>query len=231
MKIRDRIIRFERVRASELVECPWNWRSHPERQRAALRGLLEEVGFAGAALTRVLPDGRRMLIDGHLRREESGDELIPVLVTDLTEEEALKLLAAFDPLSQMAGTDKGKLGALLKEVSTGNQALAYLFTELKEANGVTIDAADLELDVEEDGSALPAPPAAEEIEPSHVRMVQLFLDTETLPPFQRRAAQLAAHYGTRSLTDTICECIRREARRLARGDVPAPVSEPEPANA
>ena len=42
---RDRIVELVRVRADGLVDNPKNWRRHPDRQRAALRGLLrEEVG-------------------------------------------------------------------------------------------------------------------------------------------------------------------------------------------
>lgn len=42
--IRDRIIELVRVRASELVDNPANWRRHPEHQRTALRGVLREIG-------------------------------------------------------------------------------------------------------------------------------------------------------------------------------------------
>jgi hypothetical protein len=49
--IRDRIKELRRVRASELADNSKNWRVHPEHQRAALRGLLGAIGFAGAELT------------------------------------------------------------------------------------------------------------------------------------------------------------------------------------
>ena len=45
---RDRIKELRRVAASELVPNPRNWRRHPARQAAALRGVLEEVGYADA---------------------------------------------------------------------------------------------------------------------------------------------------------------------------------------
>ena len=78
--IRDRIVELRRVAAHELVPNPKNWRRHPARQAAALRGVLEEVGYADALLARQLPDGRLMLIDGHLRAETTPDQLVPVLV-------------------------------------------------------------------------------------------------------------------------------------------------------
>ena len=75
--IRDRILELRRVAARELMPNPKNWRRHPARQAAALRGLLEEIGYAYALLARELPDGRLMLIDGHLRAETTPDQLVP----------------------------------------------------------------------------------------------------------------------------------------------------------
>ena len=73
--IRDRIKELRRVSAGELVPKLRNWRRHPARQAAALRGLLEEIGYADALLARQLPDGHLMLIEGHLRAETTPDHL------------------------------------------------------------------------------------------------------------------------------------------------------------
>lgn len=109
---RDRIIEFVRVPAADLKPSPANWRTHPEAQRGALRAMLDKVGIVDAALARRLPDGTLELVDGHLRAEEIGG-LIPTLVLDVDEAEAGQVLATLDPLSAMAGTDGGKLDALL----------------------------------------------------------------------------------------------------------------------
>jgi len=65
MKIRDRIKELRRVKASELLRNPRNWRTHPAAQARALRGLLNEIGYADALIARELPDGQLQLIDGH----------------------------------------------------------------------------------------------------------------------------------------------------------------------
>ena len=130
MLIRDRIKELRRVPASELAPHPKNWRTHPVEQLDALKGVLAEVGYAGAAIARELPDGTLMLIDGHARTEVSGDSLIPVLVLDVTEAEADKILATFDPLGAMAGADARKLEELLREVQTGNEAVAAMIDKL-----------------------------------------------------------------------------------------------------
>jgi hypothetical protein len=53
IQIRDRVKELRRVRASELLPNPRNWRIHGREQAAALRGLLGEIGYADALLARV----------------------------------------------------------------------------------------------------------------------------------------------------------------------------------
>ena len=123
---RDRIRELRRVRARDLVPNPRNWRRHPARQAAALRSVLEEVGYADALLARELPDGRLMLVDGHLRAETTPDQEVPVLVLDVDEAEANKLLATLDPLAAMAETDKLALKDLASLIQTNSAELREL---------------------------------------------------------------------------------------------------------
>lgn len=126
MRIRDRIKELRRVRAADLVPNPKNWRTHTRAQSDALKGILAEVGYADALLARELPDGRLMLIDGHLRAETTPDQLVPVLILDVTEAEADKLLATLDPLAAMAGTNSDAVRALLASVRTDSDAVKAL---------------------------------------------------------------------------------------------------------
>lgn len=141
MQIRDRIQELRRVRAGSLRPHPRNWRTHPPAQQAALRGILAEVGFADALIARELPDGTLQLIDGHLRAELTPDALVPVLVLDVTEDEALKLLASLDPLSAAAETDSALLHSVLADVHTESEALATLLAELAAENPVATELA------------------------------------------------------------------------------------------
>ncbi|MEN6450201.1 MAG: ParB N-terminal domain-containing protein, partial [Thermoguttaceae bacterium] len=136
MHIRDRIIEFRRVKASELRPHPKNWRTHPASQRDALRGVLAEIGYAGALLARQLPDGSLELIDGHLRAETTPEAEVPVLVLDLDEREAAKLLAVHDPLAGMAEANREAMADLLSDVETENEAIAALLDNmLAESDG------------------------------------------------------------------------------------------------
>ena len=126
MHIRDRIKEFRRVKASQLRPHPKNWRTHPAAQQDALRGVLAEIGYAGALLARELPDGSLQLIDGHLRAETTPDLDVPVLVLDLDEQEAAKLLALHDPLAGMAEANDEVLAELLEHVETESDAVQSL---------------------------------------------------------------------------------------------------------
>jgi ParB-like chromosome segregation protein Spo0J len=154
MKIRDRIRELRRVPASELRPNPKNWRTHPEAQANALRGLLSEIGIADAVLARELPDGSLMLVDGHLRAETLGDETVPVLVLDVDEAEADKVLATLDPLAAMAEADAAKLDAILREVDTGSPDVQQLLADLADEAGLYQDEAK---EIVED--EIPDPPA------------------------------------------------------------------------
>jgi hypothetical protein len=126
LQIGDRIRELRRVRAQELIPNPKNWRRHPRAQAEALRGLLTEIGYADALLVRELPDGRLMIIDGHLRAQTTPDSQVPVLVLDLDETEADKLLATLDPLAAMAESDSERIKELLQTVQTNSQAVEEL---------------------------------------------------------------------------------------------------------
>ena len=133
MLIRDRVQRLERRRAGDLVPNPKNWRTHPKGQQDALRGILAEVGYADALLARELPDGSLMLVDGHLRAETTPDQEVPVLVLDISEAEADKLLLSLDPLAALAETNAVALDALLRDVDTGSEGLQQMYADLAEA--------------------------------------------------------------------------------------------------
>lgn len=134
MQIRDRIKELRRVPANSLVVNEANWRNHPEDQRRAFRSLLDEIGFAGALMVRELPDGRLQLLDGQMRTEEVSDAVVPVLVTDLSDDEADKLLATYDSLGAMAQTDTAKLTALLAQCAPEDEEFAAHLERLAGAN-------------------------------------------------------------------------------------------------
>jgi DNA modification methylase len=134
VKIRDRIVELRRVRAADLHPNPRNWRTHPKAQQEALRGVLAEIGYADALLARETSEGLQ-IIDGHLRAETTPDAEVPVLVLDVTEEEADKLLVSLDPLAAMAEGDAESLRTLLAQVETDSDAVRKMLDGLAKEYG------------------------------------------------------------------------------------------------
>jgi len=142
MNVKDRIVELRRVRAAELLPHPQNWRRHPPEQQDAMRGVLAEIGYADALLARKLDDGRLQLIDGHLRAETTPEATVPVLVLDVDEAEAKRLLATHDPLAELAEADGEKLSALLSEVDFQSAAVTAMLDQLQQHTAGTSGNAD-----------------------------------------------------------------------------------------
>ena len=124
--LKSRIKELRYVRASELQRNPDNWRIHPENQETQMRNLLRRIGYANALVCAESPDGL-VLLDGHLRANISGDEKVPVLITDLDPDEQAVVLATADGIGRLAEWDETSLDSLLKRVEgLADQRLAGL---------------------------------------------------------------------------------------------------------
>jgi hypothetical protein len=150
--IRDRVVELVRVRAGDLVANPANWRSHPDRQRRALRALLREIGYADSLIARRV-GGELVLIDGHLRKDMDPDQVVPVQVVDLDEREAELLLASLDPLAGLAAPDPEALGRLLDGLEPISAAIRDLLDDVARSAGLAPRKLDKHPDALPDESA------------------------------------------------------------------------------
>ena len=92
-----------------------------------------------------MPDGSLELVDGHLRAETTPDQEVPVLILDIDEAEANKLLATLDPLAALAVADSERLNELLQDVRTSNSAVQSMLVDLVKQCGVAGDDGQPEL--------------------------------------------------------------------------------------
>ena len=145
MYIRDRIKDFRRVPANSLLPNPKNWRVHNTRQRNILQGILAEIGYADALLVRELSEGSLQLLDGHLRAETTPNQEVPVLILDLNDAEADKLLATLDPLAALADTDQATLDDLLSQIETENVSVQEFLRSLTDACSETDYSREVEI--------------------------------------------------------------------------------------
>ena len=139
MNIRNRIIEQRLVTPDEVAPNPRNWRTHPQSQRDAIRGILGQVGIAAPVIAyySARAGNRLMLIDGHERMTVGVP--FPCAILDVDDVEADTLLATFDPITSMATANNEALDALLRDVTTDSPALTQMLAELAEDAGLYAD--------------------------------------------------------------------------------------------
>lgn len=112
---RNRIVEMREVPASALKANPSNWRVHPPFQKRVMGEIFEAIGNVDVLKAVETPDGL-ILIDGHLRAEVAGDEVVTVAVLDLDAQEQAQVLATFDPLAAMAQRSQDAYLALASQI-------------------------------------------------------------------------------------------------------------------
>jgi DNA modification methylase len=136
--IRNRIREVRRVRFGDVQAHPLNFRRHPKHQRAALEGVVADVGFATVPLAyhSERNGGALTWLDGHLRSEAFPAYEGDVGVLDVNDAEAALLLATLDPIAALATADATQLEALLQTVNTGEAAVQELLANMAEEAGI-----------------------------------------------------------------------------------------------
>ena len=153
--VRERVAGLVRLPKSRLKPNPRNWRLHPENQRRALRGILEDVGNVDALLVR--PEdpaaleslrklkrgdtiafaawaesyrGSYMLADGHMRLEEIDADELSALVLDIDEHEEAEVLATLDPITNMAKADTEVFANLIADIESAHPDVQTLLDDI-----------------------------------------------------------------------------------------------------
>jgi hypothetical protein len=134
---KNRIIEYGEMPANQYLAHELNARRHPGKQREALIGSLNEVGWVAPVIVSARTG---KLLDGHARIEETltkdEEAMIPFVKVDVSENEERTILASFDPITGLATYDREALDALLREVSTGEAALQEMLSDLALQNNV-----------------------------------------------------------------------------------------------
>lgn len=126
---KNRVKKLIHVKASELRENPDNIRLHPEEQQNIMTGLLEEIGFADAIIVREVEEGYEIL-DGHMRKRLVGDDVVPVVVVDLNEEEAAGFLLTFDPIKALAERNTERVNTLVERAFANTGAVREMLDKM-----------------------------------------------------------------------------------------------------
>jgi hypothetical protein len=212
------------MKTSDLKLNPANPRKITEEQLAALRASLKEFGDL-SGIVRNVTSGN--LVGGHQRVKIFADA--PVTVTQRYKEPSPNGTVAVGYVTaegerhvyrEVQWDDAKEKAAMIAANKHGGDwemsMLSDLLLELDQANfNVSLtgfSAAELERMitrfVPEDSDTM-TPLDKDQIAalPAHVRMVQLFLNIETLPPFMEWVKALQGEYGTDNVTDTVYRAV------------------------
>jgi ParB-like chromosome segregation protein Spo0J len=136
---KNRIIEHGEMPAARYNAHELNARRHPDHQREALVGSLNEVGWVAPVIVSARTG---KLLDGHARVEEAmardRNALVPFVRVDVSEAEEKLILATFDPITNQALYDKDALDALLRDIQTSETGLLSLLADLAAQNDLSL---------------------------------------------------------------------------------------------
>jgi hypothetical protein len=142
----NRIVGYDARDPRDLAPNRLNWRSHPDDQRAALRGTIGQLGWIQDVIVnrRTAPlwgaeQGRETILDGHCRIEEAlatGQATVPVKYVDLAPHEEALALMTLDPIGAMAGAEAAQYEQLARGAQAEDAAVQQLIAAQAEALGI-----------------------------------------------------------------------------------------------
>lgn len=133
---KNRIIGHGVKKASQFTAHPNNWRKHPQRQRSAVRGSLDSLGWVDVVIENKTTGH---VVDGHERiwnALKNGDAEVPYIEVELTEAEEAQALLSLDAIAALAETDGDNVQALLEQVQTDNADVMKFLTDFAAESGL-----------------------------------------------------------------------------------------------
>jgi hypothetical protein len=205
---------IENVLLTSISPDPDNARKHDERDILAKMAILRKYGQQKPLVV----DKNDVIVAGNgfyeaARRLEY--KTISVVRTGLEGAEARLYAIADNRTGEMSTWNLPVLQATLGVLALDGLDLTVTGWNDIEIQGMLPDDG-LDLDsVEGDGTGEGSDGTPRELEISHVRMVQLFLDVDTFPEFSEMVSNLGKLYETDNATDTVMECLRRADNQLS----------------
>lgn len=227
------IERGVKVAKSQLLPNPWNPNKTSKRQQEAIAESLNLYGQVLEILVRPSKQqpGKYEILDGEHRYQELNDSIFVNVIHDLSDGDAKKLTIVLNETRGQA--DKLELSQLLAEIEEelGDDAIAalpYDLDEYEELLKLAQDDWSVDSTTENKGSESRNNSPPRNNEPSNnadeedvqsddfddppvsgVRMVQLFLDTETQPEFMQMVEFLNPILETDNPTDCVLAVMRQ----------------------
>jgi ParB-like chromosome segregation protein Spo0J len=167
---------------------------------------LKEFGFQQP----IVVDKDMVVIVGHTRLEASkklGLKEVPVLIADISPAKAKAYRITDNRLNQDSSWDYKLLNFEMGDLMDNHYDLSHLGFDDSEIEKIVA----FEPKFESDNNKIENVSVDEIQAPmSQVRMVQLFLNSETEPLFKKMVEKLQQIYGTSNLTDTVYKALENE---------------------
>lgn len=187
---------------ADLIPANYNPREITKKQYAEIKESIDKFGLVDPLIVNIHPDRKNILVGGHQRLQvikDMGSKTVPCVEVNLNEEKEKELNVRlnknqgqwnFDNLANFFDVDSlVDWGFDSKELHFSNTA------ELNETMSAIDD------NFTGDGY---------DYLNSQVRMVQLFLSSETEPLFRTQIEKLKSVYNSESITDAVMTAIKNE---------------------
>lgn len=141
-RFRNRVKELREIRASELMDHEGNWHVHPKFQTSATEGSLEEHGIVDVLIAyKSKRYGGLTLVDGHDRKGIELDQIWPVIILDITDDEAETILGTHDTIGKMGQVDAVKLEAILSKARPSSAKMADAIERMRNQIAGQVDIA------------------------------------------------------------------------------------------
>jgi DNA modification methylase len=136
----NRIKSYGTQAADQFLINPSNARKHPEKQRQAVKGSLDTLGWVSPV---IINANSGYLVDGHERLWQAlsqGDEtIVPYIEIELSPEEEAQFLLTFDYITYLAEYDRDMVQSLMSEMNSDNEAIQKLVADMAQEQGILLD--------------------------------------------------------------------------------------------
>ena len=187
---------------ADLIPANYNPREITKKQYAEIKESIDKFGLVDPLIVNIHPDRKNILVGGHQRLQvikDIGSKTAPCVEVNLDEKQEQELNIRlnknqgqwnFDNLANFFDVDS--------LVDWGFDSKELNFSNVAELNE-TMSAIDNDFTG-----------VGDDFLPSQVRMIQLFLSSETEPLFRTQIEKLKSVYNSENITDAVMTAIKNE---------------------
>jgi len=199
------------------IEKIFPYDQNPRDNSAAVEKVAESIKEFGWQQP-IVVDEEKIILAGHTRHLAAmsmGLKEVPVLIADGLSEAQKKAYRIVDnKTSELAEWDKELLKSeflALQELDFDLNLTGFDLDEIARMSGEDLLQFEEELDEIDDSLEFDELDAENK---SHVKMLQLYLDTETEPKFRQMCVKIQEKHGIDNLTDAVYMAVSNECKNL-----------------